>query len=410
MDIIDSLLSCASWQEFLEYKLTKSHLTKHEELSLIDFIENKKYVAICTDIKNGTYSFSIPKKTTINKSGSNKKRVVYSFSFEENIILKFISFCLYKYDNVFSPNTYAFRRNFTVKQAFLDLVHTANIDNMYSYKIDISNYFNSIDISILLPKLKAVLNGDNKLYKVLEDMLTLDKAIYNGTVVKEKRGVMAGTPLSTFLANVYLMDLDKHFYNKGIVYARYSDDIIVFSESKYSLEEYKEYILSYISSVNLVVNPSKVSLTYPLDKWDYLGFQYNKGHIDLSNITLKKIKDKIRRKARSIYRWKEKNDKSTLHAAKVLIRVFNNKFYRVENTKDLTWCKWFFPVINTATSLKIIDEYLLQYIRYMYSGRFKKQNYNITYLTIKELGYRSLVHEYYKHRKSCFKGLVAKKG
>ena len=146
MDIIDSLLDDNKWQEFLAHKLTKSHLSKVEEASLIEFVENKKYVDICKCIVASTYTFSIPRKTTINKSGSNKKRVVYSFLEAENMVLKFISFCLYKYDNVFSPNTYAFRHNFTVKQAFLDLVRVDDIDNHYSYKIDISNYFNSIDI------------------------------------------------------------------------------------------------------------------------------------------------------------------------------------------------------------------------------------------------------------------------
>ena len=402
MDIIDSLLEHTKWQEFLAHKLTKSHLSKVEETSLIDFVENKKYVDICKQIVSSTYTFSIPRKTTINKSGSNKKRVVYSFLEAENMVLKFISFCLYKYDNVFSPNTYAFRHNFTVKQAFWDLVRADDIDNHYSYKIDISNYFNSIDISLLLPKLKNVLSEDARLYNMLASILTLNKSMYNDEVIEEYRGVMAGTPLSTFLANVYLMDLDWHFYKENIVYARYSDDIIMFSKDKDSLDKYKNYILDYVSKLNLSVNPDKVSFTSPNEKWDYLGFQYNSGSIDLSSITLKKIKDKIRRKARSIYRWKVKKGKDALHAAKVLIRVFNNKFYRVENTKTLSWCKWFFPVINTDISLKIIDDYLLQYIRYMYSGKFKKQNYNITYDTIKALGYRSLVNEYYKHRKQCF--------
>ena len=402
MDIIDSLLDDNKWQDFLAHKLTKSHLSKVEEASLIEFVENKKYVDICKCIVASTYTFSIPKKTIINKSGSNKKRVVYSFLEAENMVLKFVSFCLYKYDNVFSPNTYAFRHNFTVKQAFLDLVRVDGVDSHYSYKIDISNYFNSIDISLLLPKLKHVLSDDIRLYDMLAQILTLNKSMHNDIVIEEARGVMAGTPLSTFLANVYLMDLDWYFYNKGVVYARYSDDIIVFSKNKDSLDIYKNYILDYVTKLNLVVNPDKVSFTSPYEKWDYLGFQYSSGNIDLSSVTLKKIKDKIRRKARSIYRWKEKKCKEALHAAKVLIRVFNNKFYRVENTKTLSWCKWFFPVINTDTSLKIIDDYLLQYIRYMYSGKFKKQNYNITYDTIKKLGYRSLVNEYYKHRKSVF--------
>ena len=65
---------------------------------------------------------------------------------------------------------------------------------------------------------------------------------------------------------------------------------------------------------------------------------------------------------------------------------------------DFTWCRWFFPVIDTADSLKIIDEYLIEYIRYLSSGRHYKGNYRITYEHIKELGFRSLVNEYYRYK------------
>lgn len=44
----------------------------------------------------------------------------------------------------------------------------------------------------------------------------------------------------------------------------------------------------------------------------------------------------------------------------------------------------------------IFYAYLLQYIRYLYSGRHYKGNYLVTYEDIKALGYRSHVNEYYK--------------
>ena len=402
MDIISELLNKNKWAEFLDYKLTKSHLNKTEQNFLINFVENQKYLQIAQQISLETYTFSTPKKTLINKSGSGKKRVVYSFNQYENIILKFISFCLYKYDYRFTKNTYAFRRNITVKQAFTNLAKTKNINKMFSYKIDISNYFNSINISILLPKLKSFLTEDVRLFELFKNILTTNECLFNGLKITEQRGVMAGTPISTFLANVFLLDLDEYFTNNNVVYARYSDDIILFSENLNFLNEYKNYIINYLQKIDLTINPNKVSLTKPNCKWSYLGFSYDNGIIDLSDVTLKKIKDKIRRKARAIYRWKIKNNKDTLHAAKVLIRVFNNKFYKIEQTKDLTWSRWFFPVINTDQTIKVVDDYLVQYIRFLQSGKFTKKNYNLTYQKIKELGFKSLVHEFYNFRNGKF--------
>ena len=42
---------------------------------------------------------------------------------------------------------------------------------------------------------------------------------------------MAGTPISTFLANLHLAHMDHYFADAGILYARYSDDIILFDDN-----------------------------------------------------------------------------------------------------------------------------------------------------------------------------------
>lgn len=397
MSILNLLVDESKWEEFLNFKISQSNLSKSEEKNLIEFISSKKYLTVATSIINGDYTFSYPVKSMINKSGSTKKRVIYTFNEVENMILKFIVYHMSIFDNVFSKNCYSFRRNHTVKQAFSDIVQSPDISSMYAYKLDISNYFNSIDVDILLPMLKDVLSSDEPLYFFLENLLTVDKAIYNGEVIVEKRGAMAGTSISSFLANVYLMDMDKYFESMGVVYARYSDDIIIFDKDLSKLNEYKDYIYAVLRDRRLVVNDDKVDFFEPYSAWNFLGFQYSNGEIDLSDVTLKKIKDKIRRKARALYRWKVNKGKTTEHTIKVMLRVFNNKFYRERNTKDLTWCKWFFPLINTHKKLKVIDNYLVQYLRYLSSGRFGKQNYNITYEYLKGLGFRSLVNEFYKY-------------
>ena len=399
MSVLKSLLDKSKWQEFLSFKINQSHLSKTEEAELAKFINDEKYLEIAKKIVQDSYSFSVPTKTLINKSGSSKKRVVYSFNHSENIILKFILFLMNKYDNAFSSNCYSFRKNYTVKRAFIEIVSHKNINQMFCYKLDISNYFNTINIEKLLPILHTVIDDDEQLFNLIKNILTQDKAIINGEIVSEKRGAMAGTSLSTFLANVYLMDLDKYFLSQNVVYARYSDDIIIFTESKQKLEYFKEYILNFLNKKDLSVNPEKESFFNPYEPWHFLGFEYNNGIIDLSKITIKKIKDKIRRKSRAIFRWKVKNNKTTEHAIKVLIRVFNNKFYRTENTKELSWCKWFFPLLSSHKGLKIIDDYFVQYLRYLSSGKFSRKNFSVTYTSLKKLGFRSLVNEFYKFKK-----------
>ena len=142
------------WLEFLQSRLDTNYDTKLEKEVLKEFIENKKYKEITTKLKDNNYTFSIPRKKEINKNHTNKKRVVYSYKFNEMIILKYIAYNLYKYDYLFQSNLYSFRKNISVKQALDKLSRKRNLKNMYGYKVDIKNYFNSVDISIIINNLK----------------------------------------------------------------------------------------------------------------------------------------------------------------------------------------------------------------------------------------------------------------
>ena len=81
------------------------------------------------------------------------------------------------------------------------------------------------------------------------------------------------------------------------------------------------------------------------------------------------------------------------------IRIFNSKLFehRADEMSDneLTWSKWYFPVINTDRSLKAIDHYAQECVRYLVSGTRGKARYRVSYEDMKALGLRSLVGEYY---------------
>ena len=188
------------------------------------------------------------------------------------------------------------------------------------------------------------------------------------------------------------------FKKNNVIYIRYSDDIIFFSEP-IMLKKYILYINEYLNRNDLFVNPQKIDYILPGSKYEFLGFSYYNGIIDISNISKMKIKRKIRRKAKKLRRWMIRKNVSYEKTAKVMIRIFNRKFYLTTNTRELTWSLWYFPIINTSKSLHEIDLYFQQYLRYIYSGKFCKKNYNIKYSKLKQLGYKSLVNEYYKFRK-----------
>ena len=403
VSIIDRINSLEEWQTFLNFKISSKSLSISEEKELVKFIDNKRYEYYYDLIKDNNFPSDFPYKKIINKSGTDKKRIVYSFSNEENIVLKFIAFNLYQFDYYFNNNCYAFRRNYGVKDAIRKFKGNEEYAKKYCFKVDISNYFNSIDIDILLKKLVFVREQDEELFRLFEKILREDRVYENGNIVSDSHGAMAGMPCSPFFANVYLSDVDKYFEEYGVEYFRYSDDVLIFADEKEDIEKIRDIFSIKVKENKLELNERKVSLYKPYESFEFLGFSYNNGIIDISDNTKRKLKAKIKRKANALRRWQRKKNLSSDKAAIGFIKAMNCKFYggnNEDNQEDFTWCRWFFPNIMIDTSLIEIDKYMQEYIRYIITGRHYKGNYRITYEQMKEWGYRSLVHEYYaKDRK-----------
>lgn len=395
------LLNCLSnqniWIQYFEYKVQYGHLGENEAQDLFRFIHNQEYIGILNKI--AAEGLSTPCKKQIQKIDSTKKRIVYTFPKEENYILKLLTYLLIRmYDGVFSPNLYSFRANYSVKQAFQHILSTSNIDQYYTYKVDISDYFNSIDLDILLPSLHKVLSNDLALYEFIEAILKNPFVVENGEIKQEKKGVMAGCPIAAFLANVYLSDLDKMFAEEEIIYCRYSDDIIIFTKNKEAQERIKQKLLTTLENYHLTVNTAKEVATISNEPWTFLGLKYDNGEIDISDIALKKIKAKMRRKTRALIRWKNLKNKEPIYAVKAFINAFNKKFYNNTDVHDMTWSRWYFPLITTDKSLRVIDQYMQECIRYIATEKHTKSRYNFRYNQMKELEYQSLVNNWYRNK------------
>ena len=396
--IISQLDDQAVWEEFLAHRLMKGRFTWPMFSDADDYVAEEGYLPVARAFKSGEGP-GIPERKRINKMGTGKKRTVYCFSPEETRVLKLIAYLLYRYDDRFAPNCYAFRRGVKASDAIFRLRKELRGRKMWAYKLDIHDYFNSISIPILLPKLRELFADDPQLYGFFERMLTDDRALADGEVVRENRGVMAGTPTSPFLADVYLMDVDRHFYEAGVIYARYSDDIILFAHDKEELDRHKATMLDFLKEYRLEVNPDKERIYSPDEPFEFLGFRCHGNAIDISEAVRTKMKGKIRRAARSLLRWRAAKGVSAEQAMKALIRKFNAKFFEGDDPDSLSWSRWFFPVINRTEGLKEIDSYFQQYIRYLSTGRHTKANYRVRYKDLKSLGYRSLVHEFYLYKR-----------
>ena len=395
ISLLDSLADPAAWAAFREYRSLHSLMSQREFDELDAFIAERRYMPLAETLR-----FSLPEKRLINKSGSRRKRTVYLFPRDETWVLKLLTWLMYRYDYAFRPSCFSFRKGYTAKTAFGSILAIPGLNEKWVLKADIHDYFNSMPVSGLVRTLSEIVTDDPPLLDFLTRFFSENRAMQDGKIVEEERGAMAGVPLSAFCANVYLASLDEHFERRGVPCFRYSDDILLLCGSREELDECFAELKEHVEAKGLTLNPDKLSISAPGEAWDYLGFKYRGGKVDLADATVMKMKGRIKRKAHALYRWKLRKGADYDRTARAMIRKFNRKFYDIDEESEFTWSRWFFPVLSADDGLRELDAYLTEYLRYLYSGRHYKGNYAVSYEHLKELGFRSLVGEFYKYKKT----------
>ena len=89
-------------------------------------------------------------------------------------------------------------------------------------------------------------------------------------------GTPQGGNLSPLLSNIYLNELDKELERRGLHFARYADDCVIFVKTEFSAERVMRNIVTFIETkLKLKVNAEKTHITRPT-KLKYLGFSFAK--------------------------------------------------------------------------------------------------------------------------------------
>ena len=170
MNILSQLKEKRVWERFYRYK--EEHFASRTVLAeLRGFIDREEYLPVCECMDFGE-AFPLPVRSVINKMNTKKRRVVYTYPPAENTVLKLLTWrLLRRYDDRFEENLWSFRPGRGAKDAVRELVRFPGIGEMYSYKADISNYFNSVDVERLLHMLEALTVEHPELYAFLRRLL-----------------------------------------------------------------------------------------------------------------------------------------------------------------------------------------------------------------------------------------------
>jgi retron-type reverse transcriptase len=98
--------------------------------------------------------------------------------------------------------------------------------------------------------------------------------LINGKLVKRRKGVPQGSPLSPLLSNIMLHELDRWLEKKGLRYVRYADDFSIYTKTKATARKSGNDVYKFLrDKLKLPINREKSGIRRPVN-FITLGFGF----------------------------------------------------------------------------------------------------------------------------------------
>lgn len=363
-----------------------------------EYILSDECVRDLERLEAGDYFLDYPHYRLVPKGFQDRKRAVYSIRGTQGFLVKLIVYAMRDLDNIYSDRLFSFRTDKTAGDLLHEVRDNNEIRDMYVLKTDVSNYVGSIVPELLVPMLHDVFMPDDPAaFHFLEWLVMRKKVIdHDGEVIEHCPGGLGGVPVSNFFMNLYLREADELFASKAAFYSRYSDDILICARTYDGIRECEKELYAVLDRLQLSLNNDKTQIYAPGEAFELLGMEICGESIRISDYSMKKIKRKLRMFTNRALRDRNAGKMTPDEAAHNLVIKFNRYLFGAYGAGNLmSWARWSFPVITDISSLKEIDHYIQDSVRYALYGSMKKRRYTVPYEKLAELGYKSLVYYYY---------------
>ena len=275
------------------------------------------------------------------------------------------------------------RRVYGIRQAdrFKIIKNVQNLlsENLSFYvcKTDIKQFYESIDRTKILEDMKAssILSFDTK--------CVLDR-LFN--ILPPNTGLPRGINISATLSEYFMRRFDKDVrkIDGFFYYARYVDDIIIFSTKEITKETMRQ--ISFLLPAGLVLNAQKTYIEHfnKSGKIQFLGYQFKKDTNNKLKTTIapKKIKKIKERMIKAFLAFTQNRDQKLLKdrllflSANYPLKTLRQELSKYENTGYLHGgIAYNYPLIDDFSCLKELDTFLYQII---YTNEFKRINRFLT--------------------------------
>jgi hypothetical protein len=338
---------------------------------------------------------------------NGKHRTLYVPPWEERIV----DLLLYRALNRslhgwFSPHSYAYRdRTYGLDhcQSRIAQVLRSESEAYYLAKRDISDYFASVDHTILFTQLQKLVEANDYLFHLLQQRV--DFRYLDG---QEERtactGIPFGTSVACVFANIYLTALDRAIESlPGVSYFRYADDVLMISRERSKLVHAAGILDRGIAELRLRTKPShhvdlRLASTVAVDDrfattthFRHLGLQFHAaGEVALSRDKCRKIQNLFRFAFRRCARRVRK-----LHAPEERARALAAVAAQTveKGVRNVAIIDYYLKHVSDELQLGRLDRWLAEELLSVVFGGHRKGHFRrISFAALRSMGLPSLVH------------------
>ena len=246
------------------------------------------------------------------------------------------------FEPTFSEYSYGFRPNRRCQNAIDRALELLNQGYEWIIDLDLEKFFDNVPQDKLIRLVDNTVN-DSDITALIHKYLKAGVLI-NGEFEETTIGTPQGGNLSPLLSNIYLNELDKELERRGLHFARYADDCVIFVKTENAAKRVMFHIVKFIETkLKLKVNAEKTHITKP-NNLKYLGFSFWKDkekwksmpHQESFKKLFLKLKKLIKRSwsVDLTYRIKKINE-----VLRGWINYYRQSFMKVKITKIDKWLR-----------------------------------------------------------------------
>lgn len=238
---------------------------------------------------------SIPKK-------ENERRKLGLLSIKDKVVQQAIKQLIEpRFEKIFVSNSYAYRpeKGHTKAIRFTQAC-CRNKKYPFILRLDIDNFFDTIDHDILFRRIRPVV-PDEELLRLIQLCVKMGVVSKKMKWEEVKEGVPQGAVLSPLLANYYLHSFDQFVLSHTKMYVRYADDFILCCESPAQAETLLKACSEFLTQ-RLKLRLNAPEITEIKNGFEFLGITLDNRKLSLSD----KKKNDLHQRIRELS-WEERN-------------------------------------------------------------------------------------------------------